>query len=625
MAHGRMASKLKRRIPVIFSGVGASAGSASVASVGVANIPPSWTDALGDSFSITAGVPFSYTFTAYDPNPGDLIDFIQQSISAGLEVVENDQSGLYRTITIRSPGYPGGSGLAAGTYTASLDLDEVAGAEADWLTRSTAANVVWAHDFRTAAEVTNFIDADPALTTTTYDSTPVFTGGSVVHSIPSNLPSTIVSITRLTSTSVRVVTTSSLGLTTSDYVRFFGLVSPWDGLNDSVDGGSGLIEKYQVTVVNSSTSFDLSTVTLNSGYWPTFNPPVTAYSGPTAATAQRCRVSVGNWSRPTSAFLAGSNGLAVNDPGVALGMPGRTWNTTWDAQRHYKYRSDWYGHADYASRMAVWPDWAATPQTNQYRGSDFWVQWRIKISASRYQASSAAIRNSSGLKYFAMWATGPSTPLHEVVWSDANTASAPYANYAASDGGFVSGYTGAGTSKAFDEGSSMQAGGDYASTCLWTGNFPASPTSCFNIVPDEWYTFLLHVIPGKHVTSWTGWPTVPSAADGTGLQLWAASQSRITTMRAAGQTATYQKIFDKVGANAYPFAYDNWNPAAFTNADPPPGWNTVLFWTYQNNLPQPYGWTRHLTQVIFKKGSGVQNQNYTTVNPDTDGIPCPQV
>jgi hypothetical protein len=45
-----MASKLKRRIPVIFSGVGASAGSASVASVGVANIPPSWTDALCDSF-----------------------------------------------------------------------------------------------------------------------------------------------------------------------------------------------------------------------------------------------------------------------------------------------------------------------------------------------------------------------------------------------------------------------------------------------------------------------------------------------------------------------------------------------------------------------------------------------
>jgi hypothetical protein len=157
MAHGRMASKLKRRIPVIFSGVGASAGSASGASVGVANIPPSWTDTLGDSFSVTAGVPFSYTFTAYDPNPGDLIDFIQNSISAGLTVTENDQSGLYRTITIASPGYPGGTGLTAGTYTASLDLDDVAGPEADWVTRTTGSGVVWAHRFNDQ-QTANFCD-----------------------------------------------------------------------------------------------------------------------------------------------------------------------------------------------------------------------------------------------------------------------------------------------------------------------------------------------------------------------------------------------------------------------------------------------------------------------------------
>jgi hypothetical protein len=160
-----MASKLKRRIPVIFSGVGASAGSASVASVGVANIPPSWTDALGDSFSITAGVPFSYTFTAYDPNPGDLIDFIQNSVSAGLTVTENDQSGLYRTITISSS-----TGLAAGTYTAALDLDETLAVPfTDWQSRSQGDGVVWAHNFEHENEVLNFlispaIGNDPART-----------------------------------------------------------------------------------------------------------------------------------------------------------------------------------------------------------------------------------------------------------------------------------------------------------------------------------------------------------------------------------------------------------------------------------------------------------------------------
>jgi hypothetical protein len=132
-----MPSKLKRRIPVIFSGVGASAGSASVASVGVGNIPPSWTDALGDSFSITAGVPFTYTFTAYDPN-GDLIDILQNSMTLGLEFTENDQVGNYRTITIYST-----AGLAAGTYTAELDLAELSSEVTTFTLSGGSAGKAW--------------------------------------------------------------------------------------------------------------------------------------------------------------------------------------------------------------------------------------------------------------------------------------------------------------------------------------------------------------------------------------------------------------------------------------------------------------------------------------------------
>lgn len=517
-------------------------------------------------------------------------------------------------------------------YTVVVDLADatLADAESDWLARSTASGVVWAHDFRSAAEVENFIDVDPSVTTTVYDPTPAFTGGTVDHVIPGNVPSTISSITSLGANSLRVVTTSPLDLTTSDTVRFFNLPAPWDGFNDSLNGGSGLVESWTVTAVNSATSFDLSAVSFRTDLWPSINTTgFSAYSGPTSATAQRCRNSRGSWNRPMSALLAGGNGLTSNDPGIAnLGMPGRTWDPVYNANRHYRYRADWYGHADYAARIATWPDWSGASQSDQYRGSDFWVQWRIKISASRYQASAAAIRNSSGLKYFAMWATGPSTPLHEIVWSDYNTPNAPYANYAASDGGIVSGYTGAGYSLAFnDGGSSMQGGGDFASTCVWTGNYPASPTACFNIVPDEWYVFLLHVIPGKQVSNWSGWPNSADATLGTGIQLWGASQSRIDAMVAAGQRATYQKIYDKVGSTAFPFQYDNWNPSAYNSANPPPAWNNVMFWTYQNNLPQAYGWTRKLTQVIFKKGNGAQNQTLSvgSVNPETDGIPCPQV
>jgi hypothetical protein len=113
---------------------------------GTENYPVSWVDGLGDSFTITAGVPFSYTFQAYDPD-GDIIDIIQNSISPSLTVSEAAQAGFYKTITISSPGYPGGSGLSAGTYTASLDLVESSTWEEDWADRSTAAGVVWAHRF----------------------------------------------------------------------------------------------------------------------------------------------------------------------------------------------------------------------------------------------------------------------------------------------------------------------------------------------------------------------------------------------------------------------------------------------------------------------------------------------
>jgi hypothetical protein len=85
---------------------------------GTENYPVSWVDGLGDTFSIQANTPFSYTFQAYDPD-GDIIDIIQNSISPQLTVVEADQSGFYKTITISSA-----SGLAAGTYTADLDLTE---------------------------------------------------------------------------------------------------------------------------------------------------------------------------------------------------------------------------------------------------------------------------------------------------------------------------------------------------------------------------------------------------------------------------------------------------------------------------------------------------------------------
>jgi hypothetical protein len=173
----------------------------------------------------------------------------------------------------------------------------------------------------------------------------------------------------------------------------------------------------------------------------------------------------------------------------------------------------------------------------------------------------------------------------------------------------------------------MQPGGDFAATCVRQPNsdWPAAVASCFRIPPDEWVTFLLHVIPGKHVQSWAGWPTSADPVKGTGMQLWGATQTRIDTMRNAGQTPTYQLIYNKVGANAYPFFYSNGNAdtQAPNYSDVPPAWNCVNVWVYQNNLPQAIAWRRWYAQVIFKKGDGTQNQSATLPDPNVDGIPCP--
>jgi hypothetical protein len=523
------------------------------------------------------------------------------------------------------------SATQQGEYSAAAAATALAvsTAEQDWIARSTGSGVVWAHDFRTQAEVDNFINDDIALTTTTYSSDGI-TGGSVMQTIPGNLPAMITAIVETTGTAAKtaeVTCSASLDLTAGvDAVRFFNLSSPWSVMNNREEGGVVLAYPVVAIVSTSPYKFRISTIPTDPAYFSAYNfdpAGFASYSGAVSTvTAQRCRVSRGSWVRPMSA-LASGNGQSAADRGVtALGMPGRVWNTTSSTARTFAWRRDYYSHADYRTQYGTnypgienWFDASGAQLTDNWRGSDFWVQWRVKISASRWQASDAATRNSNALKYFAAWTTWQ-TPAHEVVWMDSNTDPAPYNFFSASVGGRVTGYTNPSVSVGFDHGAILQPNGDYDTTCRIDGggNYPAA-ASCFRMPPDEWVTFLLHVIPGKNYTNNTGWPTASDSTTGTGIQLWACPQSRID----AGNP-TYLLIFNKIGVNSYPFSFDNWGTgyAASPNLnEPPPGWNSILFWTYQNNIPQAYGFTRKISQVIFKKGNGGSNV--------TDGIPCPQV
>jgi hypothetical protein len=557
-------------------------------------------------------------------------------------------------------------------------LSVSANADQDWIARSNYQGVVWAHDFRYAEEGPAFLDRLDDLTQIDPDARPAgySVGGAITHSIPGNPLATLVSIEALTTSTARVTVESSLDLDVDyalhpEWVRF-GL--PWINmlngpqestsadpmaiaLHDSRNGGGGQCIRFRVIAVHSPTVFDISTdqqTDLDPS--PVLTPGAIFTGRPGTSlrdrdVVQRGRVAQGGWTRVFSAFESG-HGLPVPDRGLTAPeftrssnpWPARTY-PTWTDSRDNRWRKDYVGHANYADRLANWPDHNGVAQDgNMYRGSDFWVQWRLKIEGTRYQASTDVDRNFLGLKYFGVWTAGP-TPRHEIVWSDLNVQRAPPATgyigvtgtadeeFPASAGGFVGGYSGGSASQKFHAesgaaGTVMQRGGDFASTCvLKTNNHWADEvTDCFRIPPDEWVVFLLHVIPGLNVTGMAGWPTAVDPTTGTALQLWGATQSRIDSMRSAGLTPTYQCIYNKIGATAYPFAVNGAGTLGTRYWDSsPPGYNEIRYWAYQNFIPQRFGYRRWMTQMIFKMGAGTQNQDctLTSFDPHVDGIPCP--
>jgi hypothetical protein len=539
-----MPSKLKRRIPVIFSGVGAASSSASVAAVGVSNIPPSWTDTLGDSFSVTAGVPFSYTFTAYDPNPGDLIDFIQNSISAGLTITENDQSGLYRTITISSS-----TGLAAGTYTASLDIDEVPTAEADWLLRSgqdpnnPQTGVVWAHDFREAGEFTAFYNNLGQVSAST--SGGFGNGGYLTYTIPKGIPD-------------------------GKHYIFYDSASGW-----LVTDGTAQTE-------------------------PAPGVSTSDWTWITSTTATVCR---GAWQRPLAAFAAGTNGKSTADP-AANGTVTRRTLTSTSAQNYASFQQGYYGHADYHATQTNWPQFGGGTVANPWDGTDFYIQYRVKISASRFGSTSQSDPNYNTQRYapgkLAILYTTYNTPSQAIVVQSRvydprfDQTTARFSMYAHSDqssGNFHLTYPPFSPTNA-----AIQPGGDYdppaSGTCLVSD--PYAKQYCWEWPADEWVTVLMHIIPGHYNVGITEAQAMAGNATykDTGIQVWVAR---------AGQTS-YTTLFDVTGTTAaFPFWFGS-------DGIHPYGWNMFVPSGYMNNAPSIAAFTQQFTQIIFSKST----------------IPCPQ-
>jgi hypothetical protein len=348
-------------------------------------------------------------------------------------------------------------------------------AESDWVARSTAPGVVWAHDFRNAAEVNNFrlvggIGTDPVGSTSTvkHVSSDGITGGCVEVAVPA--------------------------------------------------GGT----------------------------------------------------SVGGWCRPFSPITGASNGRGVNDPGAGGSITPLTWNPN-NRNALGEWGAGYYAHKDYWNHPTRGPS-----KGFSFDGTDFYIQARIKMPASRFQSG----QPDGKLMMILITGDGPQvgtgqprTPNQEiVVKSNPSKLYQMYTNFGNRANSYLTGIQGA------SGGGAYQPGGAYNSTCV-IGNTTTS--TCWSWPADEYVTVLIHVIPG-HDGGGGDSPTVAGNPNNdTGIEVWVARK---------GATA-YTKIWDK---KDYVFSFGENDPW-------PLGFNCIAFNAYMNDVKSTQAFYHRCAQMIFSK------------------------
>ena len=474
------------------------------------------------------------------------------------------------------PGSVGGAGGPSVTTSCSP-----ADAEADWLARSTGPGVVWAHDFRHPDEVDFFRNESglgnvPSLSNSDGNcrriTTDGLTGGACLElNVPGNIVANVASATA--SNPIRITTSTPHGLTAGSTVRLVGMTGGFSVLNDKSGGGGGTIHSHKASTVVSATTFEIA----HDGSL------FAKYAG--GGKSSTAWVAKSAWKRPFSAVAAGLNGLPTPDIGGARGEhPLRAWTGSTEANAEWRWRRDYYGHADYHRQFPTWAQVGGSVEGDIWRGTDFWIQFRTKISASRWHPG-----NPSGKLVFID--TTAVQPLHQIIIRSANTTkrngSPPFPT------SYFSAYTGGSYARSLVKirdgvGELQQPGGEFdhaddpSRTCYRDSKIGKITNYCWRWPIDEWVTVLVHVIPGHHFPNWGGRGLFPNGGD-TGLQVWVANQSRLDR--------GYVRILD---ASGFPFNFD-------TGGVHPPGWNEVKLSAYMNNVPAPVGWTHRFDQIIFSK------------------------
>jgi len=299
----------------------------------------------------------------------------------------------------------------------------------------------------------------------------------------------------------------------------------------------------------------------------------------------------GNWNRPMAALPAGAlgNGKATADPAAFGTVKLRSYDPTNSAQ-DFNFTTGYYGPL---STQATYPTWKG--DTAPWDGTEIWVQFRAKISGSRWSNG-----NPSGKLVF-IDVTGVTGFQEIVVQSENLDGAAGGQNYFGTNPFRM--YTSHGSEPNSlltvpqGTGSQVQPGGPYAATCQ-VGSFHA-PNVCWCWPPDEWVVVLMHLIPGEDGNDqfYGANPASPLSAwpkHDTVLEAW-------VQRPAIGET-DYTKVYE-----AFNVALDYWTNGGGASGLHPPAFNKVGPTGYMNDnsgvaVPAAVGWDQKFTEIIMSKG-----------------------
>lgn len=248
----------------------------------------------------------------------------------------------------------------------------------------------------------------------------------------------------------------------------------------------------------------------------------------------------GTWWRHFSAFASPGNGLPADDPAANGTLTVRTYDPSDPGA--YDQNPATYGHSSVGGT----------------EGSEFWIQVRMKIGASR-----ADLDNPPGKIFVIDYGVGAN---QEIVIQSGNTDTngdknrlAMYSNF-----GLIALDSNSPVGDGF-----QQPGAQYGATSSYANvvNNPGAVADgdCWGYTYDEWFTLLLKITPGR------------SGVAETGIEVWAALDTEWE----------YKKVWDK---RNYSLSYNS-----------PNAWSTFKFEAYMNNVAPESDIVQKLGQVIFSR------------------------